>query len=89
MINELILKLKQELSITSIVVTHDMASAFKIADRMVMLHEGQIIADGKPEIFRDSKEPVVRRFVEGKADPQELAALRSVENNHSHNSRKA
>src|SRR3954452_3322881 len=48
-INELIIKLKQELKVTSIIVTHDMHSAFKIADRVVMLHEGKIIFDGSPD----------------------------------------
>src|SRR4029077_18469237 len=45
-INELILKLQQELKVTSIVVTHDMPSTFKIADRMVMLNKGRIVFDG-------------------------------------------
>src|SRR5687768_6358826 len=48
-INELILKLQRELKVTSIVVTHDMQSAFKVADRIVMLHEGHIIFDGRSE----------------------------------------
>src|SRR4029450_273729 len=48
-INELIIKLQRELKVTSIVVTHDMNSAFKVADRIVMLHEGKIVFDGTPE----------------------------------------
>ncbi len=48
-INELILKLKRELKVTSIVVTHDMKSAYKIADRIVMFHHGKIIADGNAD----------------------------------------
>ncbi|MGB7160488.1 MAG: ABC transporter ATP-binding protein [Tepidisphaeraceae bacterium] len=75
-INELILKLQRELSITSITVTHDMQSAFKIADRIVMLHEGQLIFDGSPEEIRATEEPIVKRFVLGEADEQELATLR-------------
>ncbi len=47
-INELILKLQRELKVTSIIVTHDMQSAFKVADRIVMLHEGKVIFDGTP-----------------------------------------
>src|SRR6201999_1545285 len=47
-INELILKLQKELHVTSIVVTHDMASAFKVGDRIVMLYEGKLIFDGTP-----------------------------------------
>jgi phospholipid/cholesterol/gamma-HCH transport system ATP-binding protein len=74
-INELILKLKRELSITSIVVTHDMASAFKVADRIVMLYEGKLIVDGSPKEIQNSKDEVVRRFVLGEASEQELASL--------------
>ena len=75
-INELILKLQRELKVTSIVVTHDMQSAFKVGDRVVMLHEGKVIFDGTPDELRASEEPVVRRFVLGEAGEQELAGLR-------------
>ena len=75
-INELILKLKRELNITSIVVTHDMASAFKVADRIVMLYEGKLIIDGSPDEIRNSTHDVVRRFVLGEASDQELASLK-------------
>lgn len=74
-INELILKLKRELHVTSVVVTHDMTSACKVADRIVMLHEGRIIADGTPDWFRTCDTPQVRRFVDGQADPSDLKAL--------------
>lgn len=74
-INELILKLQKELNVTSIVVTHDMASAFKVADRIVMLHEGRIVFDGEPERIRTTDNAIVKRFVEGDAGEQELAAL--------------
>jgi phospholipid/cholesterol/gamma-HCH transport system ATP-binding protein len=74
-INELILKLQRELKVTSIVVTHDMNSAFKVADRIVMLHEGHIVFDGTPEQIRASEDPTVRRFVIGEADESELALL--------------
>ena len=75
-INELILKLKKELNLTSVVVTHDMNSAFKVADRIVMLNEGKIIIDGPPEMIKNSDNDVVRRFVVGEADEKELAGLR-------------
>jgi phospholipid/cholesterol/gamma-HCH transport system ATP-binding protein len=75
-INELILKLQRELTVTSIVVTHDMNSAFKVADRIVMLHEGRIIFDGTPEEIQKSTDPAVQRFVLGEADEQELATLK-------------
>ena len=75
-INELILKLQRELKVTSVVVTHDMASAFKVADRIVMLHEGRIIFDGTPEQIKTTDNEIVRRFVTGEADEQELAELK-------------
>lgn len=74
-INELILKLKREMRVTSIVVTHDMHSAFKVADRIVMLHEGKIAFDGTPAQIRESDNAIVRRFVLGEASPEELGAL--------------
>ena len=75
-INELILKLQRDLEVTSVVVTHDMQSAFKVGDRMVMLHEGRLIFDGTPDQIKASDDPIVRRFVRGEADERELAALR-------------
>ena len=74
-INELILKLKRELNVTSIVVTHDMQSAFKVGDRIVMLHEGHLIFDGTPDDIRKTEHPIVRRFIAGEASEQELAML--------------
>lgn len=74
-INELIVKLQRELRTTSITVTHDMNSAFKIADRIVMLHEGKLIFEGTPEQTRTTTNPIVHRFVTGEADERELAAL--------------
>lgn len=74
-INELIRKLQRELSVTSIVVTHDMTSAFKVGDRIVMLDRGKIVADGTPEFFRTTEDPRIRRFVDGRASPEDLAAL--------------
>ena len=75
-INELILKLQRELNITSVVVTHDMASAFKVATRIVMLHEGKIIFEGTPDEIQRADDPIVRRFVEGEANEEELSTLR-------------
>ena len=69
-INELVLKLQRELSITSIVVTHDMRSAEKIADRIVMLYDGKIAWDGTPEEIVKSDVPLIRGFVEGRSDGQ-------------------
>ena len=75
-INELILKLQRELAITSVVVTHDMTSAYKIADRIVMLHKGKIIADGDPEYIRNHPNDIVREFTLGQVSEADLAALR-------------
>ncbi len=75
-INELILKLKKDLNLTSVVVTHDMNSAFKVGDRIVMLNDGKIIIDGPPEMIKTADNPIVRRFVVGEADEEELAALK-------------
>jgi phospholipid/cholesterol/gamma-HCH transport system ATP-binding protein len=66
-INELILRLQRDLCITSVAVTHDMVSATKIADRIAMLYEGQIIFDGTPEQIQNSTDPVVQQFIQGSA----------------------
>ncbi len=76
-INELILKLRRELGVTGVVVTHDMASAYKIADRIVMLYRGTFIADGTPAEIRRSADARVRRCMEGRADEEDLASLRA------------
>jgi len=77
-INELILKLKQELRVTSIVVTHDLVSAFKVADHMVMLHEGKVAFAGTLQELRDSDNAIVQQFLRGEATEEELAGIRSV-----------
>lgn len=74
-INELIIKTQREFHATSIVVTHDMVSAFKVGDRIVMLHEGKIIFDGTPEETRNTDNEIVRRFVTGEASAADLSAL--------------
>jgi phospholipid/cholesterol/gamma-HCH transport system ATP-binding protein len=71
-INRLIVKLNSELRVTSITVTHDMASAFRIADRIVMLHEGRMVFDGTPEEIQRSEIPLVHQFVAGEASRDEL-----------------
>jgi phospholipid/cholesterol/gamma-HCH transport system ATP-binding protein len=76
-INELILKLQRELGATTIAVTHDMTSAYKIADRIIMLHNGKIIADGDSDYIRNHSHPVVQQFITGQIDEEDLAVLRS------------
>lgn len=76
-INELILKLQRGLGVTSVVVTHDMKSAYKVADRIVVLHEGRILADGDAEYIRNHPNPVVQQFVKGEVNAEDLAAIRA------------
>ena len=64
-VNDLILELHNKLKVTSVAVTHDMTSAYKIADRMAMLYKGKIIATGTPDEFKNTKDPVVRQFITG------------------------
>jgi phospholipid/cholesterol/gamma-HCH transport system ATP-binding protein len=66
-INKLIIKLNDELEITSIVVTHDLASAYKVGDRIAMLHGGKIIFTGTPQEVQNSNNEIVRQFIEGSA----------------------
>jgi len=75
-INELIVSLRQNLGITGIVVTHDMASANKIGDRMVMLNDGTIIASGKPDEFHHSDNDLVQRFIKGQAEQSDIDLIR-------------
>ena len=75
-INELILKLQRELKVTSIVVTHDMKSAYKIADHIIMLHQGKIIAEGDADYIRNHPHNVVQQFIHGRVNEADLAALR-------------
>ncbi len=67
-INDLILKLQQELSVTSIVVTHDMQSAYKVADRMAMLNAGKIEYVGTVDEVKHTDHAAVRQFIEGRAE---------------------
>lgn len=76
LINELIINLSRRMGITSIVVTHDMVSAAKVADRMLLLYNGNIIADGDWEAFRKSDDELVQRFIRGQADRSEVDLIR-------------
>lgn len=68
MIDELILRMANELSVSGIVVTHDMKSAYRVADRIAMLYKGRIRMVGTPEEVQQSSDPVVKGFVEGRPD---------------------
>jgi len=77
LINELIIGLGKKLGITSIVVTHDMNSALKIADRMILLYDGNIVLDGTPRDFVRSTDPLVQRFIQGEAEEDELDLIQA------------
>ena len=67
-INGLIRGLQSELEITSVVVTHDMKSAYEVGDHIAMLHGGKIIFSGTPDEVRSVEMPIVRQFIEGRAE---------------------
>lgn len=67
-IDELIGGLRKKLGVTSVVVTHEMGSAFRIADRMVLLFDGKIVAEGTADDFRHSTDPYVKQFIHGEPD---------------------
>ncbi|HWI58914.1 MAG TPA: ABC transporter ATP-binding protein [Bacillota bacterium] len=71
-IDQLILRVRDRLNVTSVVVTHDMRSARRVGQRILMLHEGRIHAAGTPQEIFNSSDPIVHRFVEGIADSKEL-----------------
>ena len=67
-IDELIINLTEKSKVTSIIVTHEMASAFRIGTRMAMLYQGKIIEDAEPEQFKQSQNPVVAQFLSGSTE---------------------
>ncbi len=67
-INQLILRLHDQLHVTGVAVTHDMVSAYKIADRIAMLHEGGIHMVGTPKEIQATQDPIVRQFITGVGD---------------------
>ena len=67
-IDELIMNLSHGMKITSVVVTHDTRSAFKIADKMVVLFRGKVVAEGPPEAIQKSTDPLVQQFIAGSPD---------------------
>ena len=67
-IDRLILRMRDELRVTSLVITHDMQSAYRVSDRIAMLYDGRVLQEGSPEEIRSSDNPVVRGFVEGKPE---------------------
>ena len=67
-INKLMVRLGDELNMTSVIVTHDMVSAREVGDRIAMLHEGRIYCVDEPKTVLESQDPIVKRFVNGISD---------------------
>ena len=67
-INALIINVREKLGVTSVVVTHDMTSAYTVADHIAMLYEGKIVHVGTPSEIKSSGDPVVRQFIEGSTE---------------------
>ncbi|MBN1533565.1 MAG: ATP-binding cassette domain-containing protein [Spirochaetes bacterium] len=65
LISELIVKMKHQFQVTSVVVSHDMGSAFAIADRIAVLYEGKIVECDRPARIRNSDNPIVQQFIHG------------------------
>ena len=67
-INNVVIGFNRNLGITSVVVTHDMSSVYKIADRVAMIQRGVVLFNGTPDQLKETQDPVVRQFIEGKAE---------------------
>jgi phospholipid/cholesterol/gamma-HCH transport system ATP-binding protein len=67
-INELMVRMREKLEVTSIVITHDMESAYHIADQIAMLYKGEIIQVGTPEEIRNTSNEIVRQFIQGEVE---------------------
>jgi phospholipid/cholesterol/gamma-HCH transport system ATP-binding protein len=66
-INDLIVDLRKKLGVTSVSITHDMQSAYKISDRIAMLYKGEILETGTPDEIKNTANPIVRQFISGSA----------------------
>ena len=73
-IDRLIMRMADELGVTGVVITHDIDSAYKISDRIAMLHGGRVRTIGTPEEIRTSEDPVVKGFIEGRPELLEKAS---------------
>jgi phospholipid/cholesterol/gamma-HCH transport system ATP-binding protein len=73
-IDELILRMRRELKVTGVVITHDMQSAFRISDRIAMLYDGRVRFHGTPDEIRATEDKVVRGFIEGRPELLEEAS---------------
>jgi len=73
-IDSLIVRMREELNVTGVVITHDMQSAFRISDRIAMLYDGRIRFQGTPDEVRATEDRVVRGFIEGRPDLLEVVS---------------
>jgi phospholipid/cholesterol/gamma-HCH transport system ATP-binding protein len=72
--DELMMRMRRELGVTGVAITHDMQSAYKISDRIAMLYDGRIRFHGTPDEVRACEDPVVKGFIEGRPDLWEVAS---------------
>ena len=72
-IDRLIVRMKEELGVTGVVITHDMESAYRISDRIAMLHQGRIRTSGTVDQIKESNDPLLRSFIEGRPELAEAS----------------
>ena len=66
-VDDLIMRMRDELGVTSIVVSHNITSIMRISDRIAMIHEGRVLVQGTPDEVRECPDPIVRQFIEGRS----------------------
>ncbi|MEL6822567.1 MAG: ABC transporter ATP-binding protein [Calditrichota bacterium] len=71
-IDNLVIRLKKAFNMTTVIVTHELASVFLIADRIAMMHEGKVLAVGTPDELRNSGNPIITQFFDRVPDPEEI-----------------
>jgi phospholipid/cholesterol/gamma-HCH transport system ATP-binding protein len=74
-IDDLMIRTRERLGVTAIVITHDMRSAYRVGTRIAMLHEGKVRQVGTVDEIRNTRDPLVRKFVEGRAELDESAGV--------------
>ncbi len=78
-IDELMIRMQKQLGVTGVVITHDMRSAYRVASRIAMLYEGKVQQVGTVKEIQETKDPIVRQFIEGRASiDQENSARTGV-----------
>ncbi len=72
-VDSVIVEMREHLDVTMVTITHDMKSAFRIADRLAMLRAGQIVAEATPEVFRNLSDPYIQKFLAGEPFEEDVA----------------